>query len=393
MPTIDLISINADSFLLDLKALHTNLDSLPWRKEIPQEIFQRYILPYRVSQEPSEYFRLHYGRKLYERVKDCPDIKTAALSINEWAYEQMKYEPTSGWDQSAEATIKRGIGRCEEMAILFIKACRAVGIPAREVSTPYWPFTNSNHAWVEVWTKDGWHFLGGAEMTPLDHTWFKDGVCRTAIIKSIVWGEFVPENEIIYSKGEGYTILNLTPNYSDTTGLFILVKDSNGVPVESADVWISVFNYSSLRRVAHKYTDSSGKAHIIAGKCDLFVSCGKDSLWNFEIVRFADTNSTIQLSLTLERATIPDTSFWLKVKEKGTFLRNTTYKPPESSYMHHDLHQAQLIAVQPELLEELPENSLETRFLKNINRSRGNRETILKFWRLYEKDRDFLLSL
>lgn len=31
--------------------------------------------------------------------------------------------------------------------------------------------------------------------------------------------------------------------------------------------------------------------------------------------------------------------------------------------------------------------------MKNLNRSRGNRETILKFWRLYKEDRNFLLSL
>ncbi|MCK4595618.1 transglutaminase domain-containing protein, partial [candidate division WOR-3 bacterium] len=173
MPTIDLVTLNADSFLLDLKALHSNLDSLSWVKEIPQEFFDHYVLPYRVSQEPLEYFRFHYGRELFKRVQDCSDLKSAALSINEWTYEQMKYEPTSRWDQSAEQTIRRGIGRCEEMAILFIKACRSVGIPTRMVSSPWWPFTNSNHAWVEVWTQDGWHFLGGAEMTALDNTWFR----------------------------------------------------------------------------------------------------------------------------------------------------------------------------------------------------------------------------
>ena len=393
MPTIDLITLDADSFLLDLKALHTNLDSLPWGKTIPQEIFQRYVLPYRVSQEPLEYFRLHYRRELYGRVRDCPDVKSAALSINEWAYEQMKYEPTSRWDQSAEVTIKRGIGRCEEMSILFMKACRAVGIPVRMVSTPYWPFTNSNHAWVEVRTEDKWHFLGGAEMTPLDGAWFRESVRRTAIVKGIAWGEFLPKDEIVYYKGNGYTVLNLTPNYGDTTGLSVTVRNSNGAPVESANIWVSVFNYSSIRRVAHKYTDDSGKAHIVVGKCDLFVSCGKDSLWDYEMVRLTDTNSTTRVLFTLKRTTIPDTSFWLRVKGKETVPRDTTYKPLESSYAIHDLRQAQLTAVDPEVLEELPDSSFETRLLKNLNRSRGNRETLLKFWRGYEENRDLLLSL
>ncbi|MCK4255305.1 transglutaminase domain-containing protein, partial [candidate division WOR-3 bacterium] len=393
MPTIDLVTLNADSFLLDFKALQINLDSLPWTKVIPQELFQHFVLPYRVSQEPLEYFRFHYGRELFERVRDCSDLKSAVLSVNAWAYEQMKYEPTSRWDQSAGQTIRRGIGRCEEMAILFIKACRSVGIPTRMVSSPWWPFTNSNHAWVEVWTQDGWHYLGGAEMTALDNTWFRKAVRRTAIIKGVTWGEFTKSKKMVYYKGDEYTVLNLTSNYSDTTGLSITVMDTDGAPVESADVWISVFNYSSLRSVAHKYTDESGKTHFVVGKCDLFISSGEDSLWNFDILRFSDGNITSSLSLVLGITSIPDTSFWLRVKVKDDVPGDTTYKPPELSYALHDLHQERLTAVNPEILKELPDTSLEYRLLKNLNRSRGNRETLMNFWRKYEEEPELLLSL
>jgi len=40
---------------------------------------------------------------------------------------------------------------------------RAVGIPARQVYTPRWAHTDDNHAWIEVWTGDRWHFMGACE--------------------------------------------------------------------------------------------------------------------------------------------------------------------------------------------------------------------------------------
>ena len=105
MPTIDLVSLNADSFIADLKALMVVRDSLPWGRKIPDDYFFHYVLPYRVSQEPLEYFRKNHWRELLERVKDCENIKDAVLRLNEWAYEMMKYEPTTRWDQTAEQTL------------------------------------------------------------------------------------------------------------------------------------------------------------------------------------------------------------------------------------------------------------------------------------------------
>ena len=393
MPTIDLVSIDADSFQLDLLALKTNLDSLPWTRFIPEDIFRHYVLPYRVSQEPLEYFRLHYGRELYERVRDYTCIKRAALSVNEWAYERVRYEPTARWDQSAEMTIRRGIGRCEEMAIVYMKACRAVGIPVRKVWTPFWPFTNSNHAWVEVWAQDGWHFIGAAEMTALDDGWFRNAVKRAAIIKSIAWGDVAEGDEIIYHKGDGFTILNLTPDYTDTTGLSVTVKDFYGMPVESANVWVSVFNFSSIRRVAHRYTDESGKAHIVMGKADFFVAAEKNSLWDFELVRFAEDIPGVEVQFTLGETAILDTSFILRVRQIEEIPKETSYRAPQLSYVTHDLNQERLKTIDEEVLDIFCEGSLEQRLLKNLNRARGNRGILIRAFKQHKESRDFLLSL
>jgi len=57
-------------------------------------------------------------------------------------------------------------------------ALRSVGIPARIAAIAMWSDGSGNHTWVEVW--DGkWHYIGAAEQTPLDHTWFSLKACRT----------------------------------------------------------------------------------------------------------------------------------------------------------------------------------------------------------------------
>ncbi len=392
MPTIDLVSIKADSFLEDLKTLATVMDSVPWAEEIPKEYFLRYVLPLRISQEPTEYFRKSYMPELFDRIRDCDDLQCAVLRINEWTYEKMKYESTSRWDQSAEQTIIRGIGRCEEMAILFVKACRAVGIPVRKAYTPYWPFTNSNHAWVEVWTGEGWHFLGGAEMTALDGAWFARAVKRTPIIVGIAWGKMDSAEVPIYLARDGFTLLNLTPNYSDTTGIDIHVENAEGLPAESVDVWISVFNYSSIRAVAHKSTDKNGFVHFALGKAELFVSAGIESLWDFKIVPFDDGDDFKKIELKLHYQPLTDTMFWMRVRKEVEVEKDTTYKAPEISKLRHDLRLEKLKGVKKDIASVFDDTTFAACFLDIMNRSRGNRNNLLAFWESNSEEKDDILD-
>jgi hypothetical protein len=74
-------------------------------------------------------------------------------------------------DQSPYESIDAGIASCTGLSILLIDICRAVGIPARFVGVPLWKDHSGNHSWVEIWD-NGWHFIGAAEESPLDQTWF-----------------------------------------------------------------------------------------------------------------------------------------------------------------------------------------------------------------------------
>lgn len=325
MPDVDLVNLKSDDFIAYFDAVKKNLIRVPWRNRVDDNLFYYYILPHRVSQEPLEDFTAYYADTLYDLIKKTKNMRDAVFRINEWVFTKMKYEPTEQWDQNAITTIKRGIGRCEEMSILFIKALRTVCIPARHTYTPWWPFTNSNHAWVEVWTGDGWHSLGGGELTDLDNAWFRIPSKRAAIIKSVVYGEMPEGREIIDRKDTKFTIINSTPNYSDVVELNIQIKKNN-LPIESAQVSVNVYNYSSLIPVGSKKTDKNGYVNWVVGKTDLFVYAYKDTMIGYQIWRPSNkTNDTVFIDIT--KREIPDTSFWLYTRKISGQNPKSKYKP------------------------------------------------------------------
>ncbi len=325
MPSVDLANLKAQNLIRHFEALDENLKRVPWSKKIDSFLFYHYILPHRVSQEPLEDFTPIYKDTLYGLIKNVKNMREAVLRINEWVFTKMRYKPTARWDQNALTTIHRGFGRCEEMAILCIKALRTVCIPARNVYTPWWPFTNSNHAWVEAWIDGKWYFLGGGEPTELNNAWFALSSKRAAIIKGISYGEVEEGKELIYKREKDFTIINVTPNYTETVELFIQVKENN-IPSESVSVSICVYNYSSLPPVGLKKTDENGVVKFVVGKTDLFIYAYKDSLRDWYLWRPSQRRiDTVVLNLSYKE--FPDTTFWIYTRRIEVKRKKTKYKP------------------------------------------------------------------
>ena len=154
----------------------------------PEDIFEHFVLPYRASQEPIENWRSQFYDEIYPIVKNANSIEEAAILVNLWANEKMTFKQTHGRDQASLTTIKRGYGRCEEMMIIFIDAARSVGIPVRAASAPYWNFTDNNHAWVEIWTPEGWKYRGEPENS-LNNSWFTNPTKRATLVNSEAFGK------------------------------------------------------------------------------------------------------------------------------------------------------------------------------------------------------------
>ncbi len=376
MPDVDLVNLKSDDFIAYFDALKKNFNRVGWRNKIDDNLFYYYILPHRVSQEPLENFTAHYADTLYNLVKNTRNMRDAVFRINEWVYTKMKYEPTEQWDQNATTTIKRGIGRCEEMSILFIKALRTVCIPCRHTYTPWWPFTNSNHAWVEVWVDGEWHSIGGGELTDLDNVWFRIPSQRAAIIKSVIYGEMPEGKEIIDRKDNKFTIINSTPNYGDVAELNIQINKNN-MPVESAQVSINVYNYSSLVPVGNKKTDNNGYVKWIVGKTDLFIYAYKDTMTGYQIWRpSAKTNDTMFIDIT--RREIPDTSFWLYTRKVSGQNPKSKYKPDINKLKKlQDLHFKEIDVTNTSLSATLFQ--IDTNLLTIFKNAKGNAKPLIQF--------------
>lgn len=329
MSDVDLVNLKSEDFISYFEALDKNLKRVAWKSKIDDFLFFHHILPHRVSQEPLENFTAIYVDSLYDLIHDTKDMREAVLRINEWVFTRMKYEPTMRWDQNALTTIRRGFGRCEEMAILCMKALRTVSIPARKVYSPWWPFTNSNHAWVEVWVDGKWYAIGGGEPTDLDNAWFGTASKRAAIILGVIYGEIEAGEEIVYKKKEGFTVINTTPNYSDVTELSIQVQASHS-PIESVSVAICVYNYSSLPPVGLKKTDKDGFVKFVVGKTDLFVYASKDSLIGYNLWK-PSSEEIDTIVIEIAKKEIPDTSFWIYTRRIEKETKEPRYKPNRDS--------------------------------------------------------------
>ncbi len=377
MPDVDLVNLKADDFINYFDALNKNYQRVPWKNIIDTNLFYHYILPHRVSQEPLENFTEIYVDTLYNLIKKTRNMRDAVFKINEWVYTKMVYEPTEYWDQNALTTIKRGIGRCEEMSILFIKALRTVCIPARHTYTPWWAHTNSNHAWVEIWVDGKWHSLGGGELTDLDNAWFETPSKRAPIIKSIVYGQLSSEKEIIDKSESNYTIINSTPNYSDVTQLYVQVKQDN-LPIENASVSINVYNYSSFVPVGLKKTDLNGYVQWYVGKTDLYIYAYKNAQIGYYIWRPSD-KPTDTVIIILSKNEIPDTSFWLYTKRISSNNYKSKYKP--NTKLLNKIREKNLTKINIfDSLSSQKLNNIDTNLSKILQDAHGNAQTLLQFY-------------
>jgi zinc protease len=213
MPDRDLRSLSKGFLVENIELAYRARDEAPWGKSLPKELFLNYVLPYASVNERRDHWRKDFHERFLPLVRDCKTSGEAALRLNQKVFEVLgvKYHPTQRPkpDQSPSESIKAGVASCTGLSILLIDACRAAAVPARFVGTPQWVGREGNHSWVEVWDRE-WHFLGAAEATPLDQTWFAEpaekadptkvehriyavSFARTPIVFPLVWNPFLDE--------------------------------------------------------------------------------------------------------------------------------------------------------------------------------------------------------
>ncbi len=174
MPPEDLTKLKADFLLENVDYACRARQTAAWGKNLPDELFFEYVLPYANLNERRDNYRKDFHDKFLPAVQNCRTPGEACLALNKAVFADLnvKYHPTKRPkpDQSPYESTQAGYASCTGLSILLVDACRAVGVPARVVGTQ-WTKTPGNHTWIEVWDRQ-WNYLGASEIGELNQTWF-----------------------------------------------------------------------------------------------------------------------------------------------------------------------------------------------------------------------------
>ena len=296
MPLGDIVNKTPEYYLEQYTLTKEAVQRMPWGKRIPEREMRHFVLPVRVNNESLDDARSVFFEELAPRVEGL-SMYDAVLEVNHWCHEKAVYMPSDRRTSSPLATVKTAYGRCGEESTLLVAALRSVAIPARQVYTPRWAHTDSNHAWVEAWVDGEWYFLGACEPEPvLDLGWFNAPASRGMLMHTKVFGRYDGPEEVV-GVTPNHTEINVILNYApEAASVAVNVVDADGNPVEGAKVEYKIYNYSEFNTVAYKTTDVAGHTALTAGLGDMMIYASKDGKFGFAKVTYGkDEAVTIKL--------------------------------------------------------------------------------------------------
>ena len=295
MPLPDIVDYSGEFHLMNVDYALKAREEMPWGKSVPDREFLHFVLPVRVNNENMDESRRVFYEELKERVCTL-SMHDAVLEVNHWCHEKVTYTPSDARTSSPLASVRTAYGRCGEESTFTVAALRAVGIPARQVYTPRWAHTDSNHAWVEAWVDGKWRFLGACEPEAvLDLGWFNAPASRGMLMHTKVFGNYSGPEEVV-GRTACYTEINVTEGYAPTATAVVRVTDEAGKPVET-EIEFKIFNYSEFYTAAKKMSDANGIATLTTGKGDMLAWAAKEGKFGFAKVRVTDKVDTIDVVL------------------------------------------------------------------------------------------------
>ena len=295
MPLSDLADYEPAFYAGIVKASTQIKESMPWVKNIPEDVYRHFVLPYRVNNARLDTSRIFFFHQLEDRVKNL-DMLNAALEVNHWCHEHVTYQSADERTSGPIATYFNGYGRCGEESTFTVAALRSVGIPARQVYTPRWAHTDDNHAWVEFWANGKWYFYGACEPAPVANMgWFTEPARRAMLVNTRVIGKYQGSERTLIDRGT-FSILNTLNVYAETKVIYAQITDRNGKPLQDAKVDFQLYNYGEYYSIAPKKTDKNGIASFETGLGDILVWAHTSDYFNWANVDVRETD-TVKLQL------------------------------------------------------------------------------------------------
>ena len=272
---------------------------------LPEDVFIHYVACPRINNEPLEDVRPALWAELAPRVAGL-SAERAVVEVNYWCAEMATYQTTDGRTLGARGVIAAAAGRCGEESTLLVTALRAVGIPARQLYTPWWAHCDDNHAWVEAYADGAWHYLGACEPEEaLDRGWFTAASGRAPMVSTRLFSDYgCAAGDVLMRSGCAY-VVNVTSSYADETRLAVRVTDAAGAPVAGATVSLEVLNMAGWRPLVTLSTDASGSCAVALGRLTVRVhaSCG-------ELMAERDVDTAEVSEVTLALAAAPAAGAW-----------------------------------------------------------------------------------
>lgn len=281
MPSEDLNAKGPYYFLGYVRQILKSMTESSWGQEVPIKLFLGYILVYRVNNEKlSPYYAYGRFKELLDSTIRGKDMMATILAINNFAGHYVKYRPTDEFTSSPWVIFRRGYGRCGEESTLVVLLMRLVGIPARQIYVPRWSHCDDNHAWVEVWFKGKWHYLGACEPeTVLNRGWFSKAATRAMLIHTPVYSLFQPQDEDILVDEERYYVLNRTRFYAETQEVVLQLVDESDQIIHGGKVDFQVYNYGNFVTIFSTISDAQGRVKVHLGFGDIIIQISKN-IWS-----------------------------------------------------------------------------------------------------------------
>lgn len=174
----DIHFIKADFLINNIDLAFEAWQKDPFARQLDFDDFCEYILPYRIGEEPLEYWRDSITPR-YNKIKELGYMEGSEYSTY-WACcavnDSLKneYRPQlnhDNWTVTRKYSILRRIpyGTCQSYAELATYVMRAKGIPVMIDYTPQWPFRSMGHSWNVVKANNGVNIpFGGVDTNPGD---------------------------------------------------------------------------------------------------------------------------------------------------------------------------------------------------------------------------------
>ena len=358
MPLGDIADYDGSLFAEAAKIALSTKHTTDWGPEIPDLLFNHFVLPLRVNNESLDSSRAIMNRELMPRIKGL-SMEEAILEVNHWCHEYVIYSPSDERTSSPLATMRNGEGRCGEESVFTVAALRAVGIPARQVYTPRWAHTDDNHAWVEAWANGKWHYIGACEPEPvLDMAWFTTSATRALLMHTKVFGRYAGPEDVI-EQTDVYTEINVTSNYAPVTKLSLIVRDLSGKPVEGAITEFCIYNYAEFWPAVKMKSDSKGAVSASLGRGDVLVRAIKGDKFGLKVISMNGNSLTEEILIDRDMGDV--------------FIAEYDIVPPAEGIVKRDVTDKQIMDNRILLAKE---DSIR---VARLNGSQGNKPEIDKF--------------